>query len=79
MAYDKNYYEEKRIKITNQIVKKMEDTITDIANTLNSFYQDKNTLVADLQEVVKLQQESNAKSEEKVEEVNKVAKEKKVK
>jgi len=66
---EKNYYEEKRIKITNQIVKKMEDTITDISNTLQSFYQDKNIMVADLQEVVKLQKEDEEKDKKEVEEI----------
>jgi hypothetical protein len=81
MAYDKHYYEEKRIKLTNQIVKKMEDTITDITNTLNFFYQDKDALVADLKETVKLQEE-NSKEEKPVEEkkeVEEVVKTKKTK
>lgn len=71
-AFDKNYYEEKRIKITNQIVKKMEDAIINIGNTLNSFYQDKNQLVADLQEIVKLQKENEENKDEKDEKDEKV-------
>ena len=58
MAYSKEYYEEKRIKLTNQIVKKMEDAIVDTTNILNKFYAEKKDVVADLQEVVKLQQEN---------------------
>lgn len=55
--YNKEYYDKKRIDLTNRIVKKMEDTITDIGKILNSFFEDKNALVADLQEIVKKQQE----------------------
>jgi hypothetical protein len=60
--YNKEYYDKKRVDLTNRIVKKMEDTITDVGKILNSFFEDKNALVADLQEIVKKQQE-----EEKVE------------
>jgi len=69
--FDSNYYEEKRIKLTNQIVKKMEDAIVDITNILNKFYSDKKDLVADLQEVVKLQQENAKEIKELNEELNK--------
>jgi len=69
--FDSNYYEEKRIKLTNQIVKKMEDAIVDITNILNKFYSDKKDLVADLQEVVKLQQENAKEIKELNEELKK--------
>jgi hypothetical protein len=71
MAYSKTYYEEKRIKLTNQIVKKMEDAIVDITNILNKFYSEKKDLVADLQEIVKLQQENEPETKELSEELNK--------
>lgn len=67
MAYNKEYYEKKRIDLTNRIVKKMEDAITEITNILNSFYGDKNALVADLQEIVKNQQENEKVAEVKEE------------
>ena len=60
MAYDAQYYEQKRIDLTNRIVKKMEDCITKLSSTLNEFYEDKNDLVKQLQEVVKFQQEEAA-------------------
>jgi len=69
--FNNNYYEEKRIKLTNQIVKKMEDAIVDITNILNKFYSDKKDLVADLQEVVKLQQENAKEIKELNEELKK--------
>jgi len=67
--YNKEYYEKKRIDLTNRIVKKMEDVIVDITKTINSFYEEKNALVADLQEIVKNQQE-NEKVVEVKEETN---------
>ena len=49
--YDEKYYQDKQIKVTNRLVKKMDEALATIANTLNVYFSDKDELVKELGEI----------------------------
>jgi septal ring factor EnvC (AmiA/AmiB activator) len=54
MAYDKNYYLDKKNKLIGRYVDKMSSTIDKITATLNEFFKDKEQLAAEQAEIDKI-------------------------
>ncbi|MFA6475732.1 MAG: hypothetical protein WCV88_06125 [Patescibacteria group bacterium] len=68
MAYDKSYYEQKLQVVNQRYIKRLEDTIISLTNTLQSFLTDKQVLVEESQEIVAHIKEQEKLAEEKKEE-----------
>lgn len=65
MAYDKNYYDEKKQNINIKYVKTMEELIDELALTLNKFFAYKAELNEQLREIIAREAEGSEVKEEK--------------
>ena len=63
MSYDKKYYDDKKLVLSQRLSKKKDDLINEIIALNRQFLQDQNDIMSDFQEIIEEEKKQNPEVE----------------